>query len=130
MPPPTTAPFSLKQFQLVRCELPDTSYALVVSNTNDKFFHLGHLVYIVPGFPAKSVKIPGTPVVLKRGIEVAGHRENYHQLQLPGGDDLWLATGLMRAITKGRIIGDGPICVLREDLQQKIQDQIREQLAI
>lgn len=130
MPPQTTAPFTLKQFQLVRCETPDTTYALIVSNTSDRFFHLGHLVYIVPAFPYKLVQAPNVPVTLKRGVKVEGHRENYHQLKLPGGDDLWLATGLMRAITKGRIIGDGPISELREDLREEVQKQLRAQLAI
>lgn len=125
-----TAPFTLRQYDIVHCRLQGISHALIVSNTKDRLFGAGDLVYIVPAFPHSITKVLPNPTVAKRGVLVKGHRGNYHQINLPNEDDLWLATGLLRAVTKGKIVGHGPIASLREDLRPQVQAQLREQLGL
>ncbi len=121
-----TAPFILKKFDIVNCSLRDTPLILIVSNTDNNLFSHSRLTLAVPVFPHSSVPFDTDPTFKPTGVFIRGGLGTEYQLE----QDMWVATNLLRTVTKNKIIGRERVTRLRPDLGNQVMRLIGDQLGL
>ena len=121
-----TAPFILKKFDIVNCSLRDTPLILIVSSTENQLFYHSHLTLAVPVFPYSTFPFDINPTFKKTGVFIRGGLGTEYQLE----QDMWVATNLLRAVTKNRIVGRERVTRLQPELGEQIMRLIGDQLGL